>query len=317
MNSLDRSLDTVIPIDLFHGDANPNVARLYARVRDTEPGEGWSVQGTVRGPFVAGRRTLPMTVSFREVGPGATLLLQAVLPDPVCWSPEQPAWYVAELTLARAGDVISTTSQSVVIRRLGDNGTRFRWDDQLWQLTADECSIDELDLTSSQFTPVVRSLTPAIAERAVRAGQPLVAWLVDSLASDWQTTVRFPAVTFAVLASGDERGEWLLQHAPNVIRIEQQAVTDFCSSTPIRPRSSWAQAVALRSSELRSSELLSAAVSPDSSGMTSPVRAARVPVVVLLESHQQLDRKALTQLRWTLPTAGWIRLAGDRTGNDQ
>ncbi|MFM9118489.1 MAG: hypothetical protein ACKOU6_20250, partial [Planctomycetota bacterium] len=48
-------------LDLFHGDVSPNLARLYARLPWSGESAEYRLTGTVRGPFMQDRRTLPMT----------------------------------------------------------------------------------------------------------------------------------------------------------------------------------------------------------------------------------------------------------------
>jgi hypothetical protein len=332
-------------LDLFHGDVSPNLARLYARLpRDQESsGDRW--QGTLRGPFMQDRRTLPMTTPWLDLGPGPTLLAQALVTDPVCWSPEQPAWYESEITLHHADKVIGSVRRTVVIRRLGDNGTRWRWDQQLWRLTAIAANpagkiaaataaatptksvaetIDWADLRRREQTLVVRQLPHDAAAQAVRWGVPLVLWLDQHSDVSWRAMVREPAVTFAVLPAGDERGEWLREHVPNIIRLERHALPPVTESQPAARRASWAQAVAVDAQQLDQASaaqtewLVSTLLPRNSSGSlhgADSVGVQRVPLVLLRENSAVVDSVDVKPSPGRLPTAGWMMLTQELLRN--
>src|SRR5437762_11436315 len=90
-------------IDLFFGDANPAVARIYLRLRGAFAAgvvENASVLARLIGPFCDFAETLPLKVPFVQLGsePGSdALIAEAILPDPNFWTPELPFLYRAEI----------------------------------------------------------------------------------------------------------------------------------------------------------------------------------------------------------------------------
>jgi hypothetical protein len=137
-------------LDVFHGVADPAVARVYARLRVAEgecgPLEELTLKGRLVGPECAFAHTLPLRMPFLEVeragsgdprttvGPRATkqaaagLLAEAVVPDPCFWTPELPFFYRAEIELRRGADVLWRCERMLGIRRLGVRGQSLWFD---------------------------------------------------------------------------------------------------------------------------------------------------------------------------------------------
>ena len=91
--------DLLANLDVFHGDLTVNRAYVYARLPRPTDDRGLSIVGQVRGPRCKLAETLPVTSPLVDLGPGPTLLAQALVPDPVFWSPDLPAIY--DVTMRR------------------------------------------------------------------------------------------------------------------------------------------------------------------------------------------------------------------------
>jgi hypothetical protein len=109
---------------LFVGDANEAIARVYAALpRAGLPDEARLV-GELVGPFCRYSQTLSARVRFIDRGPGPSLLAEAIVPDPCFWTPELPFLYKAELR-AVGGEkpendiAVAATRREFGIRRLG------------------------------------------------------------------------------------------------------------------------------------------------------------------------------------------------------
>jgi hypothetical protein len=132
-------------LELFFGDANPAETRVYARVR-WSPGfslttsslkaglQPLRLAGQLMGPYCRYAQTLPATIPLVDMGPGETLLGQAIVPDPCFWTPELPFLYRARIELRHGGETLDAVEQSLGIRPLGGRGRRFYYEGRPWVL---------------------------------------------------------------------------------------------------------------------------------------------------------------------------------------
>ena len=96
-------------LEIFFGDANNAMARVYARLERAGLPDAWALTGRVVGPTCEYSRTLSATVPFMARPSvempyaAAPLIVEAIVPDPCFWSQELPFLYQAELEL-RCGD---------------------------------------------------------------------------------------------------------------------------------------------------------------------------------------------------------------------
>jgi hypothetical protein len=121
-------------LDIFYGELTVHRALVYARLPRPEVEGAWSLAGTVRGPRCLHAQTLPATAKFVNQGPGPTLLAEAILPDPCCWSPDLPAIYDLEVQLLCGGKVVGTERRELGLRRLGVRGRDLFLDGKRWVL---------------------------------------------------------------------------------------------------------------------------------------------------------------------------------------
>ena len=121
-------------LDVFYGDLTVHRALVYARLPRPASEGAWSLAGTIRGPRCLHAQTLPATARLIDQGPGSTLLAQAILPDPCCWSPDLPAIYDLEVQLLRGGEVVATERRELGLRRLGARGRDLFLDGKRWVL---------------------------------------------------------------------------------------------------------------------------------------------------------------------------------------
>lgn len=130
-------MPTTDEIQIFSGEANPVLARIYVRVPRPPNSKGWRLTGTVTGPSNALAATLPATVRLRDRGPGDSLLAEAVLPDPCFWSPQSPALYEVQTAVVDAqGAVRDKFSQVLGVRSLGIRNQSFFLEGRRWVLRA-------------------------------------------------------------------------------------------------------------------------------------------------------------------------------------
>lgn len=121
-------------LDVFYGDLTVARATVYARLPRPAADEGLSLAGHVRGPRCLHAETLPLTSPLVDLGPGPTLLAQALIPDPCFWSPDLPAIYDVTVNLLRGKEVIATTRREIGLRSLGVRGGDLVLEGKPWVL---------------------------------------------------------------------------------------------------------------------------------------------------------------------------------------
>jgi hypothetical protein len=126
--------DLLADLDVFHGDLTVNRAYVYARLSRPADNRGLSLVGQVRGPRCKLAETLPATSPLVDLGPGPTLLAQALLPDPVFWTPDLPAIYDVTVNLLRGTELIASASREIGLRSLGVRGHSLFLNGKRWVL---------------------------------------------------------------------------------------------------------------------------------------------------------------------------------------
>ena len=124
---------------VFYGEANPTLARVYAQIPAEAIPVGSYLAGTVVGPFCKYSRTLSASVPMivRNGRDGA--LLEAIVPDPCFWTPDLPMIYRVEL---RVGE--SLVERTLGIRPLGARGRQLLMNGENWVLRGFESFDDQL-----------------------------------------------------------------------------------------------------------------------------------------------------------------------------
>ncbi len=193
--ALDHALET------FYGQATAAEARFYARLPSHVLGPGCQLTGEVVGPFSHRTRCLPATVKFRppltrpvfegprpvETAPvsstGAapdSVLLEAVVPDPCFWQPEQPYYYDVSLRLQRGGETLAQVKRPLGLRPLGSHGRRFYMQGKPWVVrgVTRAAALDDDDWHAALHlgaTPVVDRPGADLCNQAHRLGVLLMA----------------------------------------------------------------------------------------------------------------------------------------------
>ncbi len=166
-------------IEIFHGSAANNLAYVYARCEP--PRAGCALVGTLHGPHCLHSTTLPATLTFRDQGPGESLLALAKLPDPCFWSPEMPALYTASLELRCGEEILAGVSSNFGIRAFGPRGKFFYEQGKRFVIRGQRYSGERdaaLDLLAWHDSPaamLVANPDDALCEEASRAGVLLIA----------------------------------------------------------------------------------------------------------------------------------------------
>lgn len=202
-------------LEVFHGQATTAEARFYARLRATaEP--GWQLTGEVVGPFSQRTRCLPATVKFRRPwkppsaadSPDSGLLVEAVVPDPCFWQPEQPFYYEVAVRLVAGDTTLVEVRRQLGVRPLGAHGRRFYMQGKPWVLRAvtpgsSLADGDWLDALELGTTLLVAHPPAELCEQANRHGVLIMAALAspsaDELVRECRRLTLYPAVGLLLL----------------------------------------------------------------------------------------------------------------------
>ena len=194
------------------------------------------------GPYCEYAQTLPATIPLVDLGPGPSLLAQAVVPDPCFWTPELPFLYRARIELRSDGDVLDVVERPLGIRPLGSRGRRFYYEGRPWVLrgvhqpSASTSDLGEFREASAAL--FVDDPDDDLCTLASQVGVLIVANLRSDPASLPQSILRLAqhaAVGFIVLADlPDAINPRTL--APNVVFVQRHDRSG-------QPPSPWASAL--------------------------------------------------------------------------
>jgi glycosyl hydrolase family 2 len=121
-------------LDVFYGDLTANRAVVYARLPRPADDAGLTLAGQVRGPRCLHAQTLPFSSQLTDLGPGPTLLAQAIVTEPVFWSPDLPAIYDVTVQLKRGTEVLATVRREIGLRSFGVRGRQLVLEGKPWVL---------------------------------------------------------------------------------------------------------------------------------------------------------------------------------------
>jgi len=225
-------------LELFHGEASPAEARIYARVAAESEVSNlrsqMSLTGQLIGPTCDFARTLPARIPFIQRYKDEQLLAEAIIPDPCFWTPELPFLYRAEVELRRGSEVLAEWSRITGIRRLGVRGKSLFFEGKRFVLRGQwsEFRISNLRsqieraaaLARETWTALVVSLPDDdVCDFASRRGILLIADLgrrqsgLSEMIKELRRLARWPAVVIAVLASDTELPADIQSIAPNLL----------------------------------------------------------------------------------------------------
>ena len=236
--------------EVFFGRTTPAEARVYVRMPRLQAGDNVQLAGTIIGPECRFAHTLPTTIQLRDRGPGDTLLAEAVVPDPCCWTPELPFVYQARIELRRDGQILQQHEQLFGIRRLGVRGRDLFLEGKRWVLRAVRREhVQGLDVSSwreASAAMIVGSPGEALCEQASLAGVLLVAELqgmVESITAELVRLARWPAVGIAIIDAMAPLAADIRRRVPNLILSTRQSGDDahvdewahlyFCDATEL------------------------------------------------------------------------------------
>ncbi len=209
-------------LEIFFGQASDAEARVYARLPGAEFA-GCRIAGRLLGPECRFAQTLPATIPFRDRGPGAAPLAEAIVPDPCFWTPDLPFLYRAQLEIHGAGPEIEKIERPFGIRRLGCRRRSLYLDAKRWVARGairERASIADLAAARAASAVLyVPQADDAFCLEASRIGVPLIVEVParQSLLSEIRRLARWPAVFIAVLDSESPVDEGIDTAARNLL----------------------------------------------------------------------------------------------------
>ncbi len=206
-----------VPLDgaltLFHGAVSPAVARVYAQGSSPDDviDNGLHLTGQLIGPQCEFAQTLPARMPFADRGPGQTLLAEAIVPDPCCWTPELPFTYRALVEVRRGEEVVQKYERLLGIRRWGVRGRDLLHEGKRFVLRGGQAPFspvpqDEAMLFARETSTALLVSNPdnALCEFASRRGVMLIADLTASTTqgiAELKRLACWPSVAVALLPS--------------------------------------------------------------------------------------------------------------------
>jgi hypothetical protein len=211
-------------LDLFYGDLTANRAVVYARLSRPADDAGLTLTGQIRGPRCLHAQTLPLASPLIDRGPGPTLLAQAVVPEPVFWSPDLPAIYDVTVHLLRGSEVVATTHREIGLRALGIRERHLFLDARRWVLRGVSTESTTATLPRAWHEQsaayVADDSDLELLAEATQWGALVVVKVTESgalAATRLRELARFPAVAIAVI-SGPLPADFRKSHfAPNLL----------------------------------------------------------------------------------------------------
>jgi hypothetical protein len=212
-------------LQLFYGEVNPARARVYARIARPDEHEGWRLTGQITGPHNAFASTLPATIPLRDLGPGPTLLAEAVLPDPCFWSPHSPALYDVTIAVSdERGAGRETATRRLGIRALDVRGASLYLEGKRYVLRgADQelfPGVSPAMWRESWSAPIANSRDDAFLAEASRLGVLTVAQVSGARAeveAELLLLSRWAAAAIALIDCREPLDESLATAAPNLL----------------------------------------------------------------------------------------------------
>jgi hypothetical protein len=286
-------------LDLFHGDANPAVARVYLRLRLPLPSSVDSVRtelvARLIGPSCEFAQTLPLNLTFYPLVDEPhtnALLAEATVPDPNFWTPELPFLYCGDIEVLHRKELLFAHKRRMGIRRFGARGEFLSFEGKRFVLrgvyvnemgNGDWGIGNDAEFARESWTAVMTPVpNEATCEFASRKGVLLVADLsllapnANELQLELHRLAKWPAVCIAALPANAQVFKITRAVAPNLLLAQFVA-----ADQPFEP-AAWAD--------------LAIVEVGDSKQFAEKVRGCTLPVIAIRRSREK-KIEALEQSR--------------------
>lgn len=231
-------------LQVFHGKMTPSRAVVHVRLAGDHEFAGLSLSGTVRGPRCRRGHTLPATYRLVEAfnrpqvgGVDKRLHAEALLTDPVFWSPDWPALYDLTVELCQGMQVIDRLQQAMGLRPLTVGDQNLTYAGKTWVLRGVRRDhdlnhvIDACSGAAAALMAPAQRLDEGLLKEASEQGVLVIAQLSDraTAAAELRRLSRFAAVAIATLPPesepffGDVAGDIVLAHVMGQGHLEMPA----------------------------------------------------------------------------------------------
>jgi hypothetical protein len=229
-------------LDVFYGDLTVARAYIYARLPRLADDAGLSLAGQVRGPRCLHAQTLPLSSPLVDLGPGPTLLSQALVPDPCFWSPDLPAIYDVTVNLLRGKEVIATARREIGLRSLGVRGRYFALESKRWVLRGVRAASTTATMPRERHEAAAAYVVGAASEEQLAEASQWGAMAVvevsganQELVARLRTLALHPCVAMAIVRGELPADFKHFQVAPNLLLAQSFGQNDEINLQP------WAQ----------------------------------------------------------------------------
>lgn len=179
-------------LEVVYGELTPSRAVVQARLL-AGADEGISLGGFVRGPRCSLGSTLPATYRLVAQKPALPRLgerliritAQALITEPIFWSPDWPALYDVTVELRQGNEVVESATRTIGLRPLAVTGKRLAYAGKHWVLRGVQRTVRVADAVEACREQSAALVVPAellrepILTHASEVGVLVVALLAD------------------------------------------------------------------------------------------------------------------------------------------
>ncbi len=199
------SLDSCQNLQIFLGRVSDVETQVYVQTDRPDHSTTYSWTGSIEGPYIDGAHTLPAKVPFRDLGPGATVLAESVIPDGCIWTPDCPAMYEITLELVSgAGEQVRRVQVRTGVQTFGVSKSSFYMNsNRIVPRLVHECWIDHCSLYDVRDERLwIYSELPgkSLLDETSRLGVPLI---VRATTEQLDELALWPSVCAVVLAGAE------------------------------------------------------------------------------------------------------------------
>ena len=205
---------------VFSGELTPNRAVIQARLTDGQELAGLSLAGTVRGPRCSRGNTLPATYRLGSVGQVSNLSksgqvenlsyvsAQALITEPVFWTPDWPALYDLAIELRQGSNILEQATRTIGLRPLTVVGKDLVYGGKRWVVRGIRCErLLPADIGKCRSEAALLVPAAALDERlmtlASEEGTLVIAELsAENAAAELLRLSRHAAVAMAIAPKG-------------------------------------------------------------------------------------------------------------------
>jgi glycosyl hydrolase family 2 len=210
-------------LEVFDSELTPNRAVVQARLPGGELLAGLSLGGFVRGPKCSRGSTLPATYRLvGQVGNLSYVRAQALITEPIYWSPDWPALYDVTVELRRGGAAVETATRTIGLRPLAVAGRNLVDGGKTWVLRAVRSQAPSAAILqkcrehSAALLAPAQSLDDRLLTMASEEGVLLIVQLASAnAAAEISRLSRYAAVAITVLPAGSRSSRFAV--ATNIV----------------------------------------------------------------------------------------------------